>query len=106
LLKRLASKFDKPEAGHYEAAKEKLTLSIEVKEIDLLALAQARGETIQASLAKVGVDTQRIHIAKAAAQSGNSKTNATQTKLGLEVNKSAEATKQTQPSTNGGTSTP
>jgi hypothetical protein len=106
LLKRLASKFDKPEAGHYEAAQEKLTLSIEVKESDLLALAQARGEAIKASLAKAGVDAQRIHIAKAAAQSGNAKTNATQTKLGLEVNKSAEASKQTQPSTNGGISTP
>ncbi|WP_020183130.1 DUF748 domain-containing protein [Methylotenera sp. 1P/1] len=92
LLKRLASKFEKPEAGHYETAQEKLTLSIEVKESDLLALAQARGEAIQASLTKAGVDAQRIHIAKATAQTGNAKSNATQTKLGLEVNKQAQKT--------------
>lgn len=89
LLKRLASKFDKPEAGHYEAAQEKLTLSIEVKESDLQALAQARGEAIQSALTKAGVDAQRMHIAKPVAQSGNTKTKATQTKLSLEVNKQA-----------------
>lgn len=89
LLKRLKDKLAKPEAGHYETAKDKLTLSIEVKESDLLALAQARGEIIQASLVTAGVDAQRMHIAKAIAQSGSAKTNVTQTKLSLEVNKQA-----------------
>lgn len=89
LLKRLKDKLAKPEAGHYETAKDKLTLSIEVKESDLLALAQARGEAIQASLVTAGVDAQRMHIAKAIAQSGSAKTNVTQAKLSLEVNKQA-----------------
>lgn len=106
LLKRLASKFDKPEAGHYEAAQEKLMLSIEVKESDLQALAQARGEAIQSALTKAGVDAQRMHIAKPVAQSGNTKTKATQTKLSLEVNKQAAANQQAQPTESGTTKAP
>lgn len=97
LLKRLASKFEKPEAGHYEAAQEKLTLSIEVKESDLQALAQARGEAILSTLTSAGIDAKRIHIAKVVAQTGNAKANATQTKLSLEVNKQAQKSEASEP---------
>jgi hypothetical protein len=89
LLKRLKDKFEKPPAGHYEAAQEKLTQSIEVKESDLIKLAQMRGEAIRESLTTAGIDTQRVRIEKAVMQkTSDKKANTTQTKLSLEVNKS------------------
>ncbi|MDO8961948.1 MAG: DUF748 domain-containing protein, partial [Methylophilus sp.] len=89
LLKRLKDKFETPEAGHYEAAQEKLTQSIEVKESDLTKLAQTRGEAIREVLVAAGIDTQRVRIEKAVTQkTSDKKANTTQTKLSLDVNKS------------------
>jgi ribosomal protein L25 (general stress protein Ctc) len=89
LLKRLQDKFEKPPAGHYEAAQEKLTQSIEVKESDLIKLAHTRGEAIRESLITAGIDAQRVRIEKAVTQkTSDKKANTTQTKLSLEVNKS------------------
>lgn len=86
LLKRLKEKFKTPEAGHYEAAQEKLTQSIEVKESDLTQLAEQRGEAIRDALTAAGIDAQRIRINKPAAQkAGDSKTKSIPTKLSLEV---------------------
>lgn len=86
LLKRLKEKFETPEAGHYEAAQEKLTQSIEVKESDLTQLAQRRGEAIRDALTGAGIDAQRIRINASSAQSaGDSKTKSIPTKLSLEV---------------------
>ena len=88
LLKRLKEKFETPEAGHYEAAQEKLTQSIEVKESDLTKLAQSRGEAIREVLVAAGIDTQRVRIEKAVTQkTSDKKANTTLTKLSLDVNK-------------------
>ena len=88
LLKRLKEKFETPEAGHYEAAQEKLTQSIEVKESDLTQLAQRRGEAIRDALTSAGIDAQRIRINSAVAQkSSDTKTKSVPTKLNLEVSK-------------------
>lgn len=89
LLKRLKDKFETPEAGHYEAAQEKLTQSIEVKESDLTKLAQTRGEAIREVLVVAGIDTQRVRIDKPVTQkASDKKANITQTRLTLDVNKS------------------
>jgi hypothetical protein len=88
LLKRLKDKFETPEAGHYEEAQEKLTQSIEVKESDLIKLAQARGEAIREVLVTAGIATERVRVEKAVTQkTSDKKANTTQTKLNLEVNK-------------------
>lgn len=88
LLKRLKEKFETPEAGHYEAAQEKLTQSIEVKESDLTQLAQRRGEAIRDALTTTGIDAQRIRINNAVAQKvSDTKMKSVPTKLNLEVGK-------------------
>lgn len=63
LFKRLASKFEEPEEGHYEKAQSKLIDSIEVTEADLRALAEARGEAIKAALLANGVAQTRLSVA-------------------------------------------
>ncbi len=62
LLKRLASKLEKPKPGHFEEAQEKLTVSIEIKEADLQALAKARGEAIQKALTDTGIAQERVRV--------------------------------------------
>ena len=62
LLKKLASKLEKPKEGHYEEALEKLTASIEVTEPNLQALAKSRGEAIQQALVSAGITADRVHI--------------------------------------------
>jgi len=62
LLKKLASKLEKPKEGHYEEALEKLTTSIEITEPDLQALAKSRGEAIQRALMDAGITTDRVHV--------------------------------------------
>jgi len=94
LLKKLASKFEKPKAGHFEEAQEKLTLSIEIKEADLQALAKVRGEAIQKTLVNAGVAAERVRIQKTEAIKADSKTKAIHTKLTLEV-KSAQKSAET-----------
>lgn len=66
LLKRLASKFEEPEEGHYEKAQAKLIESVEVSKDDLNALAQARGEAIKAALLSNGVSQERLTLADTA----------------------------------------
>lgn len=100
LLKRLKEKFETPEAGHYEAAQEKLTQSIEVKESELTQLAQQRGEAIRNALTASGIDAQRIRINKPVAQkTGDSKTKSIPTKLSLEVSKGLAKANSVEPNT-------
>lgn len=100
LLKRLKEKFETPEAGHYEAAQEKLTQSIEVKESDLAQLAEQRGEAIRNALSAAGIETQRIRINKPVAQkTGDSKTKSIPTKLSLEVSKGLAKAYTVEPNT-------
>ncbi len=62
LFKRLASKFEEPEEGHYEKAQAKLIESIEVSKSDLITLAQARGEAIKTALISNGVSQERLTL--------------------------------------------
>ncbi|MDP8568461.1 DUF748 domain-containing protein [Methylophilus aquaticus] len=62
LLKRLASKFEKPEDGHYVQLQEQLTVSIVITEADLQALATARGVAMQNFLADAGITGQRLRV--------------------------------------------
>jgi hypothetical protein len=61
-LKRMVSKFDKPEDGHYEKAKTSLIASIEVTDDDLKTLAVTRSKVIQEALLSNGVSTGRVHM--------------------------------------------
>lgn len=83
LLKKLAAKLEKPEAGHYEAALEKLTTSIVISEPELQALAKARGEAIQKSLSDAGVPAERLHVDAPIKVTADAK--AINTKLTLDV---------------------
>ena len=94
MLKKLAAKFEKPKAGHFEEAQEKLTVSIEVKDADLQALAKARGEAIQKTLLDAGVAAERVRLQKAEVIKADSKTKAINTKLTLDVK---SATKSAEP---------
>lgn len=85
LLKRLASKLEKPKAGHFEEAQEKLTTSIVVKEVDLQALATARGEAIQKQLVESGIAAERVKIEKAEAAKADSKDKTVNSRLTLDV---------------------
>ena len=62
LFKKLASKFEKPEAGHYEKAQEQLTTSIVITEANLQALAKSRGESIQKALTAAGIAADRLRV--------------------------------------------
>lgn len=62
LFKRLASKFEEPEEGHYEKAQAKLIESIEVSKADLDTLAQARGEAVKTTLISNSISQERLSI--------------------------------------------
>ncbi len=62
LLKKLTAKFEKPPAGHYEEAQEKLTASIAVSDADLQTLAKSRGEAIQKYLLNTGIPPERVRV--------------------------------------------
>lgn len=96
LLKKLAAKFEKPPAGHYEAALEKLITSFEIKDTDLQALASARGKAIQTTLMVAGISAERVRIDKAVAVTGDAKTKTIPTKLTIDV-KSAPKAAETKP---------
>lgn len=85
LLKKLAAKLEKPPAGHYEAALEKLITSFEIKDADLLALATSRGKAIQTALADAGLAAERVRVDKAVAVKGDGKTKLIATKLKIDV---------------------
>lgn len=83
LLKKLASKLGKPKEGHYQEALEKLTVSIEMTELDLQALARLRGETIQKALVDAGISADRVHVNTPVKTKADDKT--VNTKLTLDV---------------------
>jgi hypothetical protein len=92
-LKRMASKFEKPEEGHYEKAQESLIASIEVTDNDLKQLAVARGQAIEAVLLSNGVSADRLSIIKVVEV--KTADNQVKTELKLDVNKSgAESNEQ------------
>lgn len=64
LLKRLVSKFEKPEDGHYEKAKTKLIASIEITDQELETLATERGAAIKQVLLDNGLSADRLVLAK------------------------------------------
>ncbi|NOT14637.1 MAG: DUF748 domain-containing protein [Methylotenera sp.] len=90
LFKKLASKFEKPKESHYQEAQEKLTMSIEVKEADLQALAKARAQAIQKILVDAGIAQTRIQIDKTEQGKADSKAKNINTRLTLD----AKAVKQ------------
>lgn len=61
-FKRMADKFDEPEAGYFEKAQAALIASIEVSDKDLVQLAQARGEAIYKVLVQQGVAEKRLKV--------------------------------------------
>lgn len=100
LLKRLKEKFETPEAGHYQAAQEKLAQSVEVKESDLKQLALQRGEAIRDALVAGGIDAQRIRINTVVAQkASDTKTTLVPTKLILEASKGPAKASEAAPKT-------
>jgi uncharacterized protein involved in outer membrane biogenesis len=86
LLKKLASKFNKPEAGYYEKAQEKLTASIEVTEADLQTLAKSRGESVQKALTAAGIAPDRVHVESPVSNKASDKAKTVDTKLTINVN--------------------
>ena len=62
LLKRMVSKLQKPEDGHYEKAQASLIESVEVTEADLQNLAVARAKAVKAALLESGVAEARVSI--------------------------------------------
>ncbi len=62
LIKKLASKLEKPKEGHYQEALEKLTISVEVSDTDLQTLAKSRGEAILKSLLVAGISKDKVRI--------------------------------------------
>jgi uncharacterized protein DUF748 len=93
LLKRLASKFEEPEEGHYEKAQAKLIESIDVGKNDLNTLAQARGEAIKAALVSHGVSQERLTVADIAEVKEKDRT--VITTLTLDVRESPNSGRQT-----------
>ncbi|MGB4812233.1 MAG: DUF748 domain-containing protein [Methylophilaceae bacterium] len=87
LFKRLVSKLEKPKAGHFEEAQEKLTTSIEVKDADLQALAKARGVAIQKQLVELGIAMERAQMAKVEAGKADEKEKTVNTRLTLDIKK-------------------
>ncbi|MFW5440192.1 MAG: DUF748 domain-containing protein, partial [Methylophilaceae bacterium] len=90
LLKRMVSKFEKPEDGHFEKAQTSLIASIEVSEADLAKLAEARGKAIQEALLTNGVSEERLTIIKVVEAKAKDKN--VKTELTLDVKKSPVAT--------------
>lgn len=94
-LKRMVSKFEEPEDGHYEKAQASLIESIEVTDGDLKQLAEARGKAIEAALLDHGVSADRLSIIKVVEVNAAAK--AVKTELKLDVKKSAtKASEQNQ----------
>lgn len=94
-LKRMVSKFEKPEDGHYEKAQASLIDSIEVTDGDLKQLAEARGKAIEAALLNHGVSADRLSIINVVKV--NAATKVVKTELKLDVKKSAtKASEQNQ----------
>ena len=87
LLKKLASKLEKPKEGHYEEALQKLTASIQVSDADLKTLAKSRGEAIQKALLAAGVSVDRMHIDAPEKHKGDGNAKDVNTRLTLDVNK-------------------
>jgi hypothetical protein len=86
LLKKLASKLEKPKEGHYEEALQKLTASIQVSDADLKTLAKSRGEAIQKALLAAGVSVGRMHIDAPEKHKGDGNAKDVNTRLTLDVN--------------------
>jgi ribosomal protein L9 len=86
LLKKLASKLEKPKEGHYEEALQKLTASIQVSDADLKTLAKSRGEAIQKALLAAGVSVDRMHIDAPEKHKGDGNAKDVNTRLTLDVN--------------------
>jgi hypothetical protein len=95
LLKRLASKLEKPKEGHFEEAQEKLTVSIEVTEADLQKLAQARGDAIQQALVDSGITKERLSLNAPEKVQGDGKTINTKLNVDVKSTKAAEPTAST-----------
>ena len=90
LLKKLASKLEKPKEGHYQEALEKLTVSIEVTEPNLQVLAKSRGDAIQISVVDAGIAADRVHVDIPIKTKADSK--AINTKLTLNVKEAKNTT--------------
>ena len=90
LLKKLASKLEKPKEGHYQEALEKLIVSIEVTEPNLQVLAKSRGDAIQKSLVDAGIATDRVYVDIPIKTKADSK--AINTKLTLNVKEAKNTT--------------
>ena len=86
-LKRMVSKFEEPEDGHYEKAQVSLLDNIEVTDNDLKNLAEARGKAIEAALLNNGVSADRLSIVKVVEVKATDKQ--VNTELELDVKKSA-----------------
>lgn len=89
-FKRMKSKFEEPEEGHYEKAQASLIASIEVAESTLQSLAEARGKTIQAALLNQNVSEDRLKVMGVVEV--KSAKDLVKTELTLDVKKSAAST--------------
>ncbi|MDI1297945.1 DUF748 domain-containing protein [Methylotenera sp.] len=87
LLKKLASKLEKPKEGHYQEALQKLTTSIQVTDADLQALAKSRGEAIQKALLAADVIVDRIHLDAPEKHKSDGNAKDVSARLTLDVNK-------------------
>lgn len=87
LLKKLASKLEKPKEGHYEEALQKLTASTQVADADLQALARSRGAAIQKALLAAGISVDRIHVDAPEKHKGDGAVKGVNAMLTLDVNK-------------------
>jgi hypothetical protein len=85
LLKKLASKFEKPKEGHYQMVLETLTSSIKVTDADLQVLAKSRGEAIQKALLAAGITADRLHIEAAEKSKNAAKAKTVNVRLTLDV---------------------
>jgi hypothetical protein len=92
LFKKLASKLEKPKAGHFEEALEQLIVSEEVTEEALQALAKSRGEIIQKTLLENGVATDSVHVEAAVKNTASGKTINTKLTLGVKDTKKVSST--------------
>ncbi len=85
IFKKLVSKFEAPEEGHYEKAQESLIANVEVTDDDLRALATSRGEAIQKTLIDAGISADRVSMEKPVKAAAKGKT--VKTKLTLDTKK-------------------
>lgn len=66
LFKRMVSKFEEPEEGHYEKAQAALIASVEVTEDDLKTLAAARAQAIYDAFMQNGIAEERLSLLETA----------------------------------------